>query len=88
MPQGYATGGAEKMSLFADRLGPCFAQAVTVLAFSNDGAVLLTGGEDTVASAWLLSDVLDVFLGAPGSGGAAAAARGPQTFQSWYVVLL
>lgn len=56
-------------------------QAVTALAFSDDGAVLLSGGEDTVASAWLLSDVLDA---SPEQG---TAMQAPQTFQSWSVPL-
>jgi len=54
-------------------------QAVTALAFSDDGAVLLSGGEDTVASAWLLSDVLDA---SPEQG---PAMHAPQTFQTWSV---
>jgi WD40 repeat protein len=52
---------------------------VTALAFSDDGNLLLSGGEDTVACAWLLSDVLDG-LPEPTSGGAALAAA---PFQSW-----
>lgn len=38
-------------------------QAVTCLAFSDSGAVLVTGGEDTMVNAWLLADVLDAIAG-------------------------
>ena len=51
-------------------------QAVAVLKFSGDGAVLLSGGEDTVASAWLLMDLLD-------ASAAQGAGQAPQTFHSW-----
>ena len=54
-------------------------QAVTALAFTDDGAVLLSGGEDTVVSAWLLMDVLD-------AGGAQQG--GTPTFQAWCAPLL
>lgn len=50
---------------------PACPQAVSCLAFSESGGILLSGGEDTMASAWLLADVLD---GTAGGGGAAAAA--------------
>lgn len=53
------------------------AQAVTALAFSDDGCLLVSGGEDTVASAWLLADALDAQL--PGD----AAMQGPPIFHSW-----
>lgn len=38
-------------------------QAVTCLAFSDSGALLVTGGEDTLVNAWLLADVLDATAG-------------------------
>ena len=50
-------------------------QAVTALAFTDDGAVLLSGGEDTVVSAWLLMDVLDA--------GAAQQGGGTPTLHAW-----
>ena len=52
-------------------------QAVTVLRFSGDGSVLLSGGEDTVALAWLLMDLLDA--SAPHSPNQA-----PQPLHTWY----
>ena len=51
-------------------------QAVTALAFTDDGAALLSGGEDTVVSAWLLMDVLDAAAAQQGQGGT-------PTFQAW-----
>ena len=54
-----------------------FLQAVTALAFTDDGAALVSAGEDTVACAWLLMDVLDV---SPEQG---TSMQGPPTFQSW-----
>lgn len=50
---------------------------MTALAFTDDGAVLLSAGEDTVACAWLLMDVLDA---SPEQG---ASMQGLPTFQSW-----
>lgn len=47
-----------------------------MLRFSGDGAVLLSGGEDTVASAWLLMDLLD-------ASASLRAGQAPQTFHSW-----
>lgn len=38
-------------------------QAITCLAWSDSGAVLVTGGEDTLVNAWLLADVLDATAG-------------------------
>jgi pre-rRNA-processing protein IPI3 len=38
-------------------------QAVTCLAFSDSGSILVTGGEDTLVNAWLLADVLDATAG-------------------------
>ncbi len=55
----------------------CCLQAVTALAFTDDGTVLLSAGEDTVACAWLLMDVLDA---SPEQG---SGMHGPPTFQSW-----
>jgi hypothetical protein len=43
---------------------------VTALAFSETGGILLSGGADTGAAAWLLADVLDA-AAASGPGGAA-----------------
>ena len=41
----------------------CKLQAVTCLAFAqHSGGLLLSGGEDTVAAAWLLMDVMDAGL--------------------------
>ncbi len=38
-------------------------QAVTSLVFTqHNGGLLLSGGEDTVVSTWLLMDVLDASL--------------------------
>ena len=54
-------------------------QAVTAVAFSDDGSVLVSGGEDTIACAWLLSDVLDASEGRQGSG----QLQGPPTLHSW-----
>ena len=36
---------------------------MTCLAFSDSGALLVTGGEDTLVNAWLLADVLDATAG-------------------------
>ena len=52
-------------------------QALTALAFSDDDAVLLSGGEDTVACAWLLSDVLDASQAQQGG------LQGPPTLHTW-----
>ena len=54
-------------------------QAVTALAFSDDSCVLVSGGEDTVACAWLLSDVLDASDGRHGGG----QLQGPPTLHTW-----
>ncbi|PRW33905.1 ROOT INITIATION DEFECTIVE 3 [Chlorella sorokiniana] len=45
------------------RTWPAHYKAVTCLAFSDSGAVLVTGGEDTLVNAWLLADVLDATAG-------------------------
>ncbi|CAL8463828.1 g3362 [Coccomyxa elongata] len=58
------------------RSWPAHYKAVTALAFTDDGAVLVSAGEDTVACAWLLMDVLDA---SPEQG----ASMGPPTLQSW-----
>jgi hypothetical protein len=44
-------------------------QAVSALAFDDIGAILVSGGGDTLVNAWLLAEVLDV----SGSGGAPGA---------------
>ena len=49
---------------------------MTALAFTDDGAALLSGGEDTVVAAWLLMDVLDAAAAQQGQGGT-------PTFQAW-----
>ena len=38
-------------------------QAITCLAWSDSGAVLVTGGEDTLVNAWLLAEVVDATAG-------------------------
>jgi hypothetical protein len=50
-------------------------QAVSCLAFSESGGILLSGGDDTMAAAWLMADILD---GCAGGGGAVGAAGGWQ----------
>ena len=55
------------------RSWPCHYKKVTSLAFSNSGAELVTGGEDTLVTAWLLAEVLDVAAPAPQLGGASLA---------------
>eukprot|EP00887_Chlorella_sp_A99_P003431 scaffold7.g3431.t1 len=42
---------------------PAHYKAVSCLAFSDDGSVLLTGGQDTLVNAWLLAEVLDASAG-------------------------
>jgi hypothetical protein len=37
-------------------------QPATALAFADSGRLLLSGGEDALAHAWLLMDVLDAEL--------------------------
>ena len=54
-------------------------QAVAVLKFSDDGHILLSGGDDTVASAWLLMEVLD-------ASASQSASQPPQPFHSWCAV--
>lgn len=45
------------------RSWPAHCKAVTALVFSqHSGGIMLSGGEDTVVSAWLLMDVLDASL--------------------------
>ena len=38
-------------------------QAVTCVAFSDSGSLLVTGGEDTLVNAWLVADVVDATAG-------------------------
>jgi len=42
------------------RSWPAHYKRITCLAFSASGAELISGGEDTLVSAWLLVDVLDI----------------------------
>ena len=53
-------------------------QAVTCLAFSDSGSILVTGGEDTLVNAWLLADVVDATAGQQMQVGGAGCARGQQ----------
>ncbi|CAK0786493.1 hypothetical protein CVIRNUC_009706 [Coccomyxa viridis] len=80
----YCAGGGQSGSIYVWevpsgrllRSWPAHYKAVAVLRFSDDGAVLLSGGEDTVASAWLLMDLLD-------ASASQSAGQAPQTFHSW-----
>lgn len=47
---------------------------MTCLAFSDDGAALVSGGEDTLVMAWLLAEVLDASSGQPLQLGGASLA--------------
>ena len=58
------------------RLADSAEQAVTVLRFSSKGTILLSGGEDTVALAWLLMDLLDASV--PQN-----ASQAPQPLHTW-----
>jgi WD40 repeat protein len=49
-------------------------KAVSCLAFSDGGGVLLSGGEDTLVHSWLLAELLDARRDSGGSGAAGAAA--------------
>lgn len=42
------------------RSWPAHYKSVTCLSFLDGGNVLISGGEDTLVSVWLLADVLDV----------------------------
>ncbi len=44
------------------RTWPAHFKAVSAMAFTPDGSVLVTGGDDTVVSAWSLSTLLDPAL--------------------------
>ncbi|KAL4446691.1 hypothetical protein ABPG77_007935 [Micractinium sp. CCAP 211/92] len=63
---GGASGAAFVWETSSGRLlktWPAHYKAVTCLAWSDSGAVLVTGGEDTLVNAWLLADVLDATAG-------------------------
>lgn len=51
------------------RSWPCHYKKVTCLAFTDCGGELITGGEDTLVTAWLLAEVLDVATPLPQLGG-------------------
>ena len=57
-------------------------QAVTALAFTPGGDVLVSGSEDTLVSAWLLADLLDQEASSELGAGAGSISR-PQPFRSW-----
>jgi hypothetical protein len=46
-------------------------QAVSCLAFSDSGGLLVSGGEDTLVAAWLLGEVLDEQRDGPAAAAAA-----------------
>lgn len=58
-------------------------QAVTVLAFNDSGSVLVSGGEDTLVSAWLLAEVLDSGAGSGAGGLALGGAAALAPLHSW-----
>ncbi|KAL4425368.1 hypothetical protein ABPG75_009384 [Micractinium tetrahymenae] len=63
---GGASGAAFVWETSSGRLlktWPAHYKAITCLAWSDSGAVLVTGGEDTMVNAWLLADVLDATAG-------------------------
>jgi hypothetical protein len=47
-------------------------QAVSCLAFSDSGVLLVSAGEDTLVAAWLLAEVLDEQRDGPSAAAAAA----------------
>jgi hypothetical protein len=47
-------------------------QAVSCLAFSDSGGLLVSAGEDTLVAAWLLAEVLDEQRDGPSAAAAAA----------------
>lgn len=49
---------------------------VSCLAFTDHGRELITGGDDTIVTAWLLAEVLDV-------GTTQSSPAGPTPFRSW-----
>jgi pre-rRNA-processing protein IPI3 len=51
------------------RSWPCHYKKVTCLAFTDSGGELITGGEDTLVTAWLLAEVLDIAAPLPQLGG-------------------
>jgi pre-rRNA-processing protein IPI3 len=57
------------------RTWPAHFKAVSAMCFAAQGSVLVTGGEDTVVSAWSLASLLD-----PAAGGGGAA---PAPMYSW-----
>ena len=60
----------------------CVLQAVTSLVFTqHSGGLLLSGGEDTVVSTWLLMDVLDASLSQQ-----AMQQQPPPPLYSWYPI--
>ncbi|CAL5226138.1 g8957 [Coccomyxa viridis] len=80
----YCAGGGQSGTIYlwevpSGRLlrsWPAHYKAVTVLQFSGDGSILLSGGEDTVALAWFLMDLLDA--SAPRN-----ASQAPQPLHTW-----
>jgi hypothetical protein len=77
MPRDALGSSAHREVVFGEGASFWRLQAVTALAFSDDGAVLLSGGEDTVACAWLLSDVLDASAAQQGG------LQGPPSLHTW-----
>ncbi len=72
MAAGGVSGAVHLWEVTSGRLlrsWPCHYKKVTCLAFTDSGGELITGGEDTLVTAWLLAEVLDVAAPLPQLGG-------------------
>ncbi|KAF6262097.1 quinon protein alcohol dehydrogenase-like superfamily [Scenedesmus sp. NREL 46B-D3] len=77
----YLVGGGSSGSLYCWetatgrllRSWPAHYKAVSCLAFSDSGGLLVSAGEDTLVAAWLLAEVLDEQRDGPAAAAAAAA---------------
>lgn len=60
-----------------------YVQAVSCLAFSDSGGLLVSAGEDTLVAAWLLAEVLDEQRDGPAAAAAAVGMARVEPLHTW-----
>uniref|UniRef100_A0A383WA77 Uncharacterized protein n=1 Tax=Tetradesmus obliquus TaxID=3088 RepID=A0A383WA77_TETOB len=87
----YLVGGGASGTLycweaFSGRLlrsWPAHYKAVSCLAFSDSGGLLVSAGEDTLVAAWLLAEVLDEQRDGPAAAAAAVGMARVEPLHTW-----
>ncbi|WIA41254.1 hypothetical protein OEZ86_004862 [Tetradesmus obliquus] len=87
----YLVGGGASGTLycweaFSGRLlrsWPAHYKAVSCLAFSDSGGLLVSAGEDTLVAAWLLAEVLDEKRDGPAAAAAAVGMARVEPLHTW-----